>query len=133
MGPLDLLRAPLRSMLGVTEDAEREVVSHSPVHETGELEHQLQEAVSSIHHVADSMEHHVEVVETLATTVPKLTDSVNALVQEMHALNSTLKPVVSAEHDVSRLGHLFGHRHGGRASTAQTETLAEPPADPGRT
>jgi ABC-type transporter Mla subunit MlaD len=130
MGPLDLLTAPLRSLLGTTEDVERD--AHSLLSESGELERQLGEAVASIHRASESMEHHVQVVETLAATVPKLADSVNALVAEMHALNATLKPVASVERDVSRLGHLFGHRHAaGGTSTAETQAAAKPPAEPG--
>ena len=132
MGPLDLFTAPLRSLLGVTEDMERD--ARSLLSESGELERQLEEAVASIHRAAESMEHHVEVVETLATTVPKLADSVSALVEEMHTLNSTLKPVATAERDLSRLGHLFGHRHAaGGTSTAETRPPTEPPADSGST
>lgn len=101
MGPLDLLTAPLRSLLGSTEDMERD--AHTLLSESGELERQLEEAVNSIHHAAESMEHHVAVVETLAATVPLLAESVKALVAEMHALNSTLKPVASAERDLSKL------------------------------
>jgi methyl-accepting chemotaxis protein len=130
MGPLDLLTAPLRSLLGTTEDMERD--AHTLLSESGELERQLEEAVASIHRASESMEHHVAVVETLAATVPKLAESVDALVAEMHALNLTLKPVASAERDLSKLGHLFGRRHAEDAtSTAETQAPAEPPADPG--
>ena|SRR5947209_4403635 len=130
MGPLDLLTAPLRSLLGTTEDMERD--AQTLLTESGELERQLGEAVASIHRAAESMEHHVAVVETLAATVPKLAESVNALVEEMHALNSTLKPVASAERDLSKLGHLFGRRHAEAAtSTAETQVPPEPPAQPG--
>ncbi len=132
MGPLDLLTAPLRSLLGSTEDMERD--AHTLLSESGELERQLEEAVNSIHHAAESMEHHVAVVETLAATVPLLAESVKALVAEMHALNSTLKPVASAERDLSKLGHLFGRRHADDAtSAAETQAPTEPPAQPGST
>lgn len=132
MGPLDLLTAPLRSLLGTTEDMESD--AHTLLSESGELERQLEEAVASIHRAAESMDHHVAVVETLAATVPKLAESVNALVEEMHALNTTLKPVGSAERDLSKLGHLFGRRHaGGATSTAEAQAPTEPPAEPGST
>jgi chromosome segregation ATPase len=129
VGPLDLFTGPLRSLLGVTEDMERD--ARSLLSESGELERQLEEAVASIHRAAQSMEHHVEVVETLASTVPKLADSVNALVEEIHALNCTLKPVAAAERDLSRLGHLFGHRHAVGETTAETQAPIEPPAGSG--
>lgn len=128
MGPLDLLTAPLRSLLGTTEDMEHD--AHTLLSESGELEQQLKEAVASIHRTAESMDHHVEVVETLAATVPKLTESVTALVQEMHALNTTLRPVESAEHEVSRLGHLFGRRHEAPTSSEASEA-GSPPQAPG--
>ena len=109
MGPLDLFTSPLRSLLGITEDMERD--AHSLLSQSGELEHELQEAVASIHRAAASMERHVEVVETLATSVPALTESVNALVKELNGLLAVLAPVAAAEHEVSRLGHLFGRKH----------------------
>ncbi|MGN6166916.1 MAG: hypothetical protein ACTHQQ_01920 [Solirubrobacteraceae bacterium] len=128
MGPLDLLTAPLRSLLGTAEDMERD--TSSLLSESGELERQLQEAVASIHRASESMEHHVAVVETLAATVPMLTDSVSALVDEMHALNATLRPVASGERDLSRLGHLLGRRQAaGETSTAETPAPTDPPAD----
>jgi ABC-type transporter Mla subunit MlaD len=132
MGPLDLLTAPLRSLLGTTEDMERD--AHTLLSDSGELERQLEEAVASIHRASESMEHHVAVVETLAATVPKLAASVDALVEEMHALNATLKPVASTERDLSRLGHLFGRRHPDDAtSTAEAHVVQEPPAEPSST
>jgi len=125
MGPLDLFTAPLRSLLGVTEDVERD--ANSLLSQTDELEHQLQEAVTSIHRAAASMEHHVEVVETLAASVPALTDSVNALVKELNGLLAVLAPVAAAEREVSGLGHLFGRRH----ETRPPAGGPEPPSDPG--
>ena len=130
MGPLDLFTAPLRSLLGTTEDMERD--AHTLLSESGELERQLEEAVASIHRASESMEHHVEVVETLAATVPQLAESVNALVAEMHALNATLKPVASADRELSRLGHLFGRRHAEDAtSPAEPQAPTEPGSTPG--
>jgi uncharacterized protein YoxC len=125
MGPLDFLSGPLRSLLGVTEGMERD--AHVLLSETGELEHQLEEAVASIHRAAESMERHVEVVETLATSVPALTDSVNALVKELNGLLAVLAPVSAAEHEVSRLGHLFGRRH--PAPAGSQSSGIQPPRD----
>jgi hypothetical protein len=122
MEPLDLFVRPLRSLLGVSE---REVITHSPLHEAGELDDRLEEAVRSIHRAADSMERHVEVVESLATSVPALTDSVNALVRELGGLLGVLAPLGAAEHEVSRLEHLFGRR--------RAERQARPPEPPAPT
>lgn len=127
MGPLDLFAAPLRALLGVSQDAERDVVRHSPLRETRELERELTHAVASIDHAAESMERHVEVVETLATSVPALTESVNALVKELNGLLGVLAPVAAAEHEASRLGHLFGRRH----AQPTVETALPPPPPPG--
>jgi ABC-type transporter Mla subunit MlaD len=127
VGALDLLTAPLRAVLGATENAEHDIVK------TRELERELEHAVDSIHRAADSMERHVAVLETLATSVPALTDSVNALVRELNGLLGVLAPVAEAERDVSRFGHLFGHRQvASRSSSQQTQAGTEPPADSGR-
>jgi ABC-type transporter Mla subunit MlaD len=134
MGPLDLLTAPLRSLLGATEDMERD--AEYLLAESGKLEHQLDQAVASIHRAAESMEHHVEVVETLATSVPALTESVNALVKELNGLLAVLAPVAAAEHEVSRLGHLFGRRHAQAPAATPTSAPsaplmgAPPPSEP---
>lgn len=128
MGPLDLLTAPLRSLLGVTEDVERD--AEFLLAESGKLEHQLDQAVASIHRAAESMERHVEVVETLATSVPALTESVNALVKELNGLLGVLAPVAAAEHEVSRLGHLFGRRHVQEPASTQTSAPGAPQGDP---
>src|SRR5437763_14206968 len=99
MGPLDLLTGPLRSLLGVTEGMERD--AHSLLSQTGELEHQLEEAVASIHRAAESMEHHAEVVERLATSVPALTDPPNGLGNELSGLLAVVDPVSAAEQEMA--------------------------------
>ncbi len=133
MGPLDLLTAPLRAVLGATERAEREVVHNSPLYQTRELERELDHAVASIHRAADSMERHVEVLDSLATSVPALTESVTALVGELNGLLRVLAPVATAERDVSRFGHLFGrHQAPAEGSVAETPSPADPPAGSAR-
>lgn len=124
MDPFDFVRAPLRALLGSTEDMERD--AHTLLSESGELERQLDEAVASIHRTCETLERHVEVIETLAGSVPSLTESVQALVQEMHGLNTVLAPVAATEADISRLGHLFGRRHA--APTAPPPGTPQPPA-----
>ena len=121
-GPLDFVTRPVRSLLGVESSALREV---------GEVEEELKNAVQAIHRAAESMERHVAVIDSLATSVPALTESVNALVRELNGLLAVLAPVAATERDVSRLGHLFGHRHvAGGMSTAETQVPTEAPADP---
>lgn len=124
MGALDLLTAPLRALLGSTEDMERD--AHTLLGESGELERQLEEAVASIHRTCETMERHVEVVETLASAVPSLTESVQALVREVNGLNAVLAPVARTEADVSRLGHLFG-RHQATPSTGESSATSQDP------
>lgn len=130
MGLFDLMTAPLRAVLGASEQAEHDVVRHSPLYQTRELERELDHAVESIHRAADSMERHVAVLETLATSVPALTESVNALVSELNGLLGVLAPMDSAERDISRFGNLFGRRH--PAQSPETQPAAKPPSDPAR-
>jgi len=133
LGPLDLLTAPLRAVLGATEHAEREVVRTSPLFQTRELERELDHAVASIHRAADSMERHVEVLDTLATSLPALTESVNALVGELNGLLRVLAPVATAERDVSRFGHLFGRRHmPAEGSVSENPLPPDPPSGSAR-
>jgi hypothetical protein len=119
MGLLDDLTAPLRSVLG---GAEKEVVQHSPLHQTEELERKLDGAVTAIHRAADSMEQHVVVVETLAASVPALTESVNSLVAELNSLLKVIAPVAAVEKDVERVEGFFrrrGRREPEGASSAE--------------
>ena len=52
--PLDLFTGPLRSLLGVAEEAERD--AEQTLGQTRELERQLDDAVGAIHRAAESME-----------------------------------------------------------------------------
>ena len=126
-GPLDLLTAPLRSLLGASE---QDVVKRSPLHEAGELEGRLDEAVSALHRAADSMERHVAVVETLAQSVPALTDSVNALVRELNGLLTVVAPIEGAEREVSRVEHFFGRRKRSDEITPAGGAGEPPPGGP---
>jgi hypothetical protein len=119
MGLLDVAFGPLRRALGT---AEREVVVHSPMHETREVERKLLEGIEAVHRATDSIERHVEVIETLATSLPPLTASVTRLTDQLNALMELTAPLAAAEHEVSRIEHLFGrHRH---------ERDAPPPPEP---
>jgi hypothetical protein len=118
MGPFDLLTAPLRSLLGIAEDAETEVVRHSPLHQTAELEEKLERAVGALHRSADSLEQHIAVVEKLADSLAPLTESVTRLTDQLAPLLQLARPlgeaeahVAAAEREVSRVEHLFGRRH----------------------
>jgi hypothetical protein len=121
MAPWDLFTAPLRSLLGVAEQTEHEVVSHTPLHETAELEDKLERAVGAIHRSTDSLEQHIAVLEKLADSLSPLTESVTRLTDQLAPLLEIARPlgeaerdVASAERELSRVGHLFGrHRHDG--------------------
>jgi hypothetical protein len=111
MAPLDFLTAPLRSLLGVAEQAESDVVRHSPVHETHELEQKLGEAVAAVHRSADSLDRHIAVLETLADSLAPLTESVTRLTDQLQPLLRIASPLGAAEREASRVEHLFGRRH----------------------
>jgi hypothetical protein len=109
---LDFLTAPLRSLLGLSEQAEREVVQHSPLHETRELEAKLAEAVAAVHRSCDSMERHIAVLETLADSLAPLTASVTRLTDELAPLVQLAAPIGQAGREVGRVEHFFSrHRH----------------------
>jgi hypothetical protein len=110
MGAFDLLTAPLRSLLGVTEQTEHEVVEHSPLHQTAELEQKLDSAATAIHRSADSLEQHIAVLEKLADSLTPLTESVTRLTDQLEPLLEIARPLGAAERDVSRVEHVFG-RH----------------------
>jgi hypothetical protein len=120
MGLLDLLTAPIRAVLGVGERAETEVVRHSPLYETREVQARFEEAVRAVHRAADSMEKHVAVVDDLASSLPPLTASVTRLTDQLTELLRITAPLAAAQRDVSRVEH-FLHRH---------RSEGEPPADP---
>src|ERR1700683_175208 len=118
MGLLNLLTAPLRSLLDATEQTEHKVAEHSPLHETAELEDKLELAVTAIHRSADSLEAHIAVLEKLADSLAPLTQSVTRLTDQLEPLLELAKPlgaaeqrVASVERDVPRVGHLFGRHH----------------------
>jgi HAMP domain-containing protein len=127
MAPWDVFTAPLRSLLGVAEQTEQQVVSHTPLHETAELEAKLEGCMTAIHRSTDSLEQHIAVLEKLADSLAPLTQSVTRLTDQLEPLLQLAKPlgaaeqhVASAEHEISRVGHLFGRHH----------RDAEPPAPP---
>ena len=94
--PLDLLAAPLRSLLGIAEHAEDDVAEHSPLGETRDLERKLDDAVSAVHRAADSIERHVAVLETLASSLPPLTQSVTQLTDQLGELLRLTAPLQAA-------------------------------------
>jgi hypothetical protein len=112
MAPLDFLAGPLRSLLGIAEQAETNVAARTPLHETRELERRLGEAVEAVHRSADSLERQIAVLETLANSLPPLTESVTRLTDQLVPLLGVIAPIDSAERELSQAEHLFRrHRH----------------------
>ena len=102
----EFVTRPIRSVLGMTE---HEVVES--MHEVRDIEANMLDAVHAIENAAASIEHHVEVIETLATSVDPLRASVDRLTDTMQELVVLLAPIATVEHDVHRIGHLFGRHH----------------------
>jgi hypothetical protein len=114
---LDFLTRPLQSVFGVTE---RDVVDS--IKETHEVEANLLDAVHAIEKATDSIERHVEVIESLATSVDPLRASVDRLTDTLAELVAMMAPIGAAEHDVQRIGRIFGrHRHDEKPPDANTK------------
>lgn len=96
---------PLRQVLGITE---HDLVDS--MHEVRDVESDTLEAVRAIENATASIERHIEVIETLATSIDPLRASVDQLSQRVADLVETLRPLSDAEHEVQRVGHLFGRR-----------------------
>jgi hypothetical protein len=110
MAPWDIFTAPLRSLLGVAEQSEQQVVSHSPLHETRELEARLSDAVTAVHRSADTLEQHIAVIERLADSLAPLTESVTRLTDQLQPLLEIARPLGEAEREVGRVEHFLGRR-----------------------
>jgi phage-related minor tail protein len=104
---LDFVTRPIRWALGATE---RDVVES--LHEARDIEANMLGAVRAIEDATASIERHVETIETLATSIDPLRASVDRLADTLQELVTLLAPLGAAEHDVQRLGRLFGrHPH----------------------
>jgi methyl-accepting chemotaxis protein len=103
---LDFFIRPIRSMLG---SAERDVAES--VHETRDIEANMLGAVRAIEGATESIEKHVAVIETLATSVDPLRASVDRLTDTMQELVAMMAPMATAEHEIHRVGRLFGRHH----------------------
>jgi len=103
---LEFVIRPIRSILGETE---HELVES--VHEARDIEAHMLDAVQAIGDATASIEHHVEVIETLATSVDPLRAAVDRLTDTMQELVAMLAPMGAAEHEVHRIGRIFGRHH----------------------
>jgi hypothetical protein len=114
--PFDFMPGQLRSILGMTERSEQEIIRHSPLAETRELELRLAETVAVVARSAESLERQIAVLGTLAEALPPLTEAVTRLSVQLGALLEIAAPLEAAERDVSRLEHRFGHHHSAEPS-----------------
>jgi hypothetical protein len=120
---LDFVTRTARSLLGFTG---RDIAE--TVHETHDLEEDMLAGVEAIESATASLERHVEVIETLATSVDPLRASVDRLTDTMQELVALLAPMGAAEHEVERVGRLFGrHRHHEEAAQTQPAPGGDPP------
>ena len=101
---------PVRSAIGAAEHVESDAVSHTPMHQTRELEQAIADACAAVHRSADSLEKHIAVIEALADSLPPLTESVTRLTDELGPLLRATAPLGAAEREVSRAEGFF-HRH----------------------
>jgi hypothetical protein len=124
MGAFDLVTGPVRWVLGTSEQAEAEVVQHSPIVETRALERELHDAIEAMHRACDSLERHVTVVEGLTDSLPALTESVTRLTDQLGVLLSVTAPMAGAEREFSRIERLFGRRR-----DAEQRVPAEEPGE----
>ncbi|MBO0768613.1 MAG: hypothetical protein J2O48_08010 [Solirubrobacterales bacterium] len=105
--------APVKSVL-------REV---SPLEE---VEEHILHTGESIKGATESIEGHVKVLEdltlslnnalpaltaTLSTTLPELVQAVQDLGSKLEVVSEALAPVVEAEQEIGKIGHVFGHHH----------------------
>jgi hypothetical protein len=107
MGLIDAATAPLRYVL---HSAESEADAAMPVRDIEQIQMHVVTAVEAIKDATEQIEAHVEVIEKLAASLLPLTDAVVTLTTQLSLVTEALAPVVEAEQEVSRLGHVFS-RH----------------------
>ena len=124
MGLIDAATAPLRYVL---HSAESEADAALPVKDIEAIQAHVLTAVEAIRQATEQIEAHVEVVEALATSLapltqavvtltaqlqalPVLSESVQQLTTQLGVVTEALEPVVHAEQEMSRFGHVFS-RH----------------------
>ena len=107
MGLIDAATAPLRYVLHSAESEAHAVV---PLRDVEHIESHVLSAIEAIKDATEQIEAHVEVIEKLASSLLPLTDAVVTLTAQLGTVTAALAPVVEAEQEVSKLGHLFS-RH----------------------
>jgi hypothetical protein len=110
MGLIDAATAPLRYVL---HSAESEADAVVPVRDIEHIQSHVVFAVEAIKDATEQIEAHVAVIEKLAASLLPLTDAVVTLTAQLGMVTEALAPVVDAEREVSKLGHVFSrHRQG---------------------
>ena len=107
MGLIDAATAPLRYVL---HSAESEADAAMPIRDVEHIQSHIVSAVDAIKEATEQIEAHVEVIEKLASSLLPLTDAVVTLTAQLTLVTAALAPVVEAEQEASKLGHLFS-RH----------------------
>jgi hypothetical protein len=108
--PFELIGGALRSVLGVSERAEVEVVRVTPLRETQQLEAKLDETVAAMQRACESLERHADSIGALSDSLPALTESVTRLTEELSGVMRMTAPLAAAERDVSRFDRLLRRR-----------------------
>jgi len=117
---LDWPRDAARSILRLVVGAEHEVEAHTPI------EQPLHEAITALHHAAESMDRHVEVLEGLAATLPALTGALVQLTEQLGEVLRLAAPLEAAEREVAGIGHLFRRRRHEALPPAQAAAPSAP-------
>jgi hypothetical protein len=124
--PFDLIGGAVRSVLGVSERAESDVVRATPLRETHQLEAKLDETVAAVQRACESIERHADSIGALSDSLPALTESVTRLTEELSGVMRMTAPLEAAEREVSRFDRLL-RRHPPPA--APPAPGPEPPAE----
>lgn len=101
-----------------------------------EVEEHILATERSIKGATESIESHVAVIEsltvalndalpaltaTLSTTLPELVKAVQDLGAKLEVVSEALAPVVQAEQELGKVGHLFGRHHHGSEGEAPAD------------
>jgi hypothetical protein len=113
--PFDQIGGTVRTVLGLSERAETDVMGGSPLGDVRELESKLDQAVASVERACSSLEQHAEALGALSDTLPALTESVTRLADELGRVMEVTAPLAVAEREASRLDRLLRRR--GQAPT----------------
>jgi hypothetical protein len=105
---MDLLTPVLKPVRTFLKD-------ESPLHDLESIETHILATGEAIKGATESIEGHVAVLETLtqtlSETLPVLNRTLGTTLPALVAAVEELAPVVRAEADLGKVGHLLGHHH----------------------